>query len=81
MQFLSYYVDFFLILENRQLISVLLGIGRYKITYRSFGTTVLQLKISDLSEEKMKDFEVLYFSRSVTTTQLLSSGEFLQTAL
>jgi hypothetical protein len=42
--------------------------------YRSFATTVSQLKISDLSGEKFKGFEVLYFSMSATTTQLLSSG-------
>jgi hypothetical protein len=44
--------------------------------YRSFTTTVSQLKISDFSGEKFKGFEVLYFSMSATTTQLLSSGEF-----
>jgi hypothetical protein len=30
----------------------------------------------DFSGETFKDFEVLYFSVSATTTQLLSSGEF-----
>ena len=35
-----------------------------------------QLKISEFSRVKFKDFEVLYFSMSATTTQLLSSGEF-----
>jgi hypothetical protein len=30
----------------------------------------------DLSGETFKGFEVLYFSMSVTTTQLLSSGKF-----
>jgi len=44
--------------------------------YRSFATTVSQLKISDFSGETFKGFEVLYFSMSATTTQLLSSGEF-----
>jgi len=39
-------------------------------------TAVSQLKISDSSGEKVTDFEVLYFCMSVTTTQLLSSGEF-----
>jgi len=35
-----------------------------------------QLKISDFSGEAFKGFEVLYFSMCVTTTHLLSSGEF-----
>jgi len=30
----------------------------------------------DFSGENFKGFEVLYFSMSATTTQLLSSGEF-----
>jgi hypothetical protein len=47
-----------------------------KSTYRSLATTVAQLKISDFSGETFKCFEVLYFSMSATTTQLLSSGEF-----
>jgi hypothetical protein len=37
---------------------------------------VSQLTISDFSEETFKSFEVLYFSMSATTTNLLSSGEF-----
>jgi hypothetical protein len=37
---------------------------------------VSQLKISDFSGETFKGFEVLYFSMSARTTQLLSSGEF-----
>jgi hypothetical protein len=37
---------------------------------------VSQLNICDFSGEKFKDFEVLQFSMSATTTQLLSSGEF-----
>jgi hypothetical protein len=37
---------------------------------------VPQLKINDFSGETFKGFEVLYFSMSATTTQLLSSGEF-----
>jgi hypothetical protein len=37
---------------------------------------VSQLKICDFSGETFKDFEVLQFSMSATTTQLLSSGEF-----
>jgi len=37
---------------------------------------VSQLKISDFSGETFKGFEVLYFSVSMTTTQLLSSGSF-----
>jgi hypothetical protein len=36
----------------------------------------ISLKICDFSGEMFKDFEVLYFSISATTTQLLSSGEF-----
>ena len=44
--------------------------------YRSFATTVSQLKFSDFSGEKFKVFEVLYFSMGATTAQLLSSGEF-----
>jgi hypothetical protein len=35
---------------------------------------VSQLKINDFSGEMFKSFEVLYFSVSATTTQLLSSG-------
>jgi hypothetical protein len=37
---------------------------------------VSHLKISDFSGKTFKGFEVLYFSISATTTQLLSSGEF-----
>jgi hypothetical protein len=37
---------------------------------------VSQLKISDFSGENFKGFEVLFFSMSATTAQLLSSGEF-----
>jgi len=44
------------------------------VTYSSFATTVSQLKINDFSGETFKDFEVLYFSMSAKTTQLLSSG-------
>jgi hypothetical protein len=39
-------------------------------------TTVSQLKISDFSGQTFKGFEVLQFSMSAKTTQLLSSGEF-----
>jgi len=35
-----------------------------------------QLKIRDFSGEAFQGFEVLHFSMSETTTQLLSSGEF-----
>jgi hypothetical protein len=35
-----------------------------------------QHKICDFSGETFKDFQVLYFSMSATTIQLLSSGEF-----
>jgi len=45
-------------------------------TYRSFATTVSQLKISDFSGEMFKGFEVLDFPMSATTTQLFSSCEF-----
>ena len=45
-------------------------------TYRSFATKVSQLKMCDFSGETFKGFEVLLFSMSATTTQLLSSGEF-----
>jgi len=48
----------------------------FQFAYRSFATTVSQLKFSDISGETFKGFEVLYFSMSATTTQLLSSGEF-----
>jgi hypothetical protein len=48
----------------------------YKSTHRSFATTVSQLKICEFSGENFKGSEVLYFSMSATTTQLLSSGEF-----
>jgi hypothetical protein len=44
--------------------------------YRSIATTVSQLKMCDFSGETFKGFEVLKFSMSVTTIQLLSSGEF-----
>ena len=44
------------------------------VTYRSFATTVSQLKISDFSGETFKGFEVLYFPMIAMTTQLLSSG-------
>jgi hypothetical protein len=37
---------------------------------------VSQLKVCDFSGEIFKGFEVLQFSVSATTTQLLSSGEF-----
>jgi hypothetical protein len=44
--------------------------------YRSFATTLSELKICDFSGEAFKGFEVLSFSPSATMTQLLSSGEF-----
>jgi hypothetical protein len=46
------------------------------MTYRTFATTVSQLKICDFSGETFKGFEVLLSAKSATTTQLLSSGEF-----
>jgi len=43
--------------------------------YNNSGTTtVAQLKIADFSGEKFKRFEVLFFSMSAKTTQLLSSS-------
>jgi len=48
----------------------------FEAIYRSFATTVSQLKIYHFSGEMFKGFEVLYFSISATTTQLLSSDEF-----
>ena len=44
--------------------------------YRSFATTMSQLKISDFSGEMFKGFEVLYISMSATATKLLSSSQF-----
>jgi hypothetical protein len=35
-----------------------------------------QIKTKDFSGEAFKSFEVLYFSMTETTTQLLASGEF-----
>jgi len=48
----------------------------YISIYRSFATTESELKINDFSGETFRGFEVLYFSMSATTKQLLSSGEF-----
>ena len=42
----------------------------YIYIYRSFATTVSQLKMCDSSGETFKDFEVLKCSMSATTTQL-----------
>ena len=59
---------------------VLYGRARYRLqillSYRSFAITVSQLKTCDFARETSKGFEVLQFSTSATTTQLLSSGEF-----
>jgi len=49
------------------------GMREFIRPYRSFAT-MSQLKISVFSGETFKGFEVLYFSMSATTTQLLSSG-------
>jgi len=46
------------------------------VAYRSFATTMSQLKICDFSGETSKGFEVLYFSMSAMTPQLPSSSEF-----
>ena len=45
-------------------------------TQQCHNTTVSQLKICNFSGETSKGFEVLQFSVSAKTTQLLSSGEF-----
>jgi hypothetical protein len=45
------------------------------LIYLSFATTVSHLKIYDFSGETFTGFEVVYFSMSATTTQLLSRGE------
>jgi len=47
----------------------------YICIYSSFATIVSQFKMCDFSGETFKGFEVLQFSMSATTTQLLSSGE------
>jgi hypothetical protein len=44
--------------------------------YRSFATTLSELKISDFAGETFIGFEVLSFSSSATMTQMLSSSEF-----
>ena len=46
------------------------------ILYRSFATTVSQLKICDFSGEMFKGSEVLLSAMSAAMTQLLSSSEF-----
>jgi len=46
------------------------------ILHRSLATRVSQLKICDFSGGTFKGFEVLKFSMSATTTELLSSSEF-----
>ena len=48
------------------------------VTYRSFPTTVSQLKTCDFSGEIFKGFEVLQFSMSATMTHLLASGELCE---
>jgi hypothetical protein len=58
---------------NAAVCDVLLGLGH---SYRSFATTVSQLKICDYSGEMFKGFEVLLSAMSATMTQLLSSSEF-----
>jgi len=47
--------------------------GLLALPFRSFATTVSQLKISDFSGGKLEGFEALYYSMSATATQLLSS--------
>jgi len=47
---------------------------KLEYAYRSFATTMSQLKISDFSGEMFKGFEVLYISMSVTAIHQLSSG-------
>jgi hypothetical protein len=56
--------------------SVTTTVSQQQCYNNSVTTTVSQLKICDFSGETFKDFEVLYFSVSATTTQPLSSGEF-----
>jgi hypothetical protein len=56
--------------------SVFRRIFRVSAAYHLFPTTLSPLKISDFSGENLKVFEVLKFSISATTTQLLSSGKF-----
>jgi len=46
------------------------------LLHRSFATRLPQLKICEFAGEPFKGFEVLWFSMSATTTQLLSSDEF-----
>jgi len=48
----------------------------HESTYRSFATTVSQLKGCDFSGETLEGFEVLLSAMSATATQPLSSGEF-----
>jgi len=55
---------------------ILCAIEKAVYIYHSFATTVSQLKICDFTGQNFKGFEVLQFSMSATTTQLLSSGEF-----
>jgi hypothetical protein len=47
----------------------------YKCQYRSFATTVSQLKMCDFSGETFKALKCYNFL-SATTKQLVSSGEF-----
>jgi hypothetical protein len=49
---------------------------RSSYTFRSFATTVSQLKICEFSGESFKGSDVLEFTVSATTTRLLSGGEF-----
>jgi len=66
----KYYENEFISTRNESFASL------RETTYRSFARTGSQLKMCDFSEETFKGFEVLRFSMTATTTQLLSSGEF-----
>jgi len=49
---------------------------KHRMSYRSFATTVSQLRVCNFAGETFEGFVVLLSAMSATTTQLLSSGEF-----
>jgi len=49
---------------------------KHRMSYRSFVTTVSQLRVCNFAGETFEGFVVLLSAMSATTTQLLSSGEF-----
>ena len=61
--------------NNSVTTSVTTTVSQQQCHNNSVTTTVSQLKVCDFSGETFKGFEVLQFSMSATTTQLLSSGE------